>query len=281
MPNRILLTEWSTKGPFFSLDLYRPPCPQWCVHSRKSVNWQTQQNDVDQECEGQCCHNCWCRSCAQMDQTALFVGQCQHKRNTSNVKLSFLNAVRMNQNHLLCIVVGDGCVRTNCWDQIVTIRPKLVKLGCDSELCWSTMPAWMCTSNIKLSFPTSVRMNQNHLLGIVVGGGCVRTCCWIKIATMRPKLVIMCWDVTLSSVGQQCLHECAHPTSNCRFQLLWEWTKIICWALWWVVDVSEPIVGSKLSQSEPKLIMCWDVTLSSVGQQCLHEHIYVDLNSSC
>jgi len=34
--NRILLTEWSTKGPFFSLDLYRPPCPQWCVHSRKS-----------------------------------------------------------------------------------------------------------------------------------------------------------------------------------------------------------------------------------------------------
>jgi len=34
--NRILLTEWSAKGPFFSLDLCRPPCPQWCVHSRKS-----------------------------------------------------------------------------------------------------------------------------------------------------------------------------------------------------------------------------------------------------
>ena len=53
----------------------------------------------------------------------------------------FLNAVRMNKNHLLGIVVGGGCVRTNCWVKIVTMRPKLVMLGCDHKLCWSTMHA--------------------------------------------------------------------------------------------------------------------------------------------
>ena len=152
-----------------------------------------------------------------MDQTALFVGQCQHKRNTSNVKLSFLSAVRMNKNHLLGIVVGGGCVRTNCWVKIVTMRPKLVMLACDHKLCWSTMPAWTHMSNIKLSFPTAVRMNKNHLLGIVVGGGFVRTNCWVEIVTIGAKTGHVGMRLSLSSVGQQCLHEHIHadPNSSC------------------------------------------------------------------
>jgi len=88
------------------------------------------------------------------------------------------------------------------------------------------------------------------------------------------------WEVTLSSVDQQCLHKCACPTSNCRFQLLWEWTQIICWALWWVVDVSEPMIaGLKLSQSDPKLVnvgsdskLCW-LTMPAWTHPCWSEFI--------
>jgi len=57
-PNRILLTEGSIKRPFLSLDHQRLTCPQWHVCFLKSVNWQTWQNDVNSESNGQCCHCC-------------------------------------------------------------------------------------------------------------------------------------------------------------------------------------------------------------------------------
>ena len=52
-------------------------------------------------------------------------------------------------------------------------------------------------SNVKSCFVSAMRTNWNHLMGVLVGGGCVRTKCWL-IVPVWLELVTLEWDSELS-----------------------------------------------------------------------------------